>query len=208
MKSLAACILLVLLAAPAALLAQGPTKATQPVSIENTPIAFPAASRNAESAAPGPESFQFARVLFALALVIALIFLLRWAGRRLFPGAVPQGPSRTVQVLGRTMLAPKQSIVLLRVGRRVLVVGDTGAQMQSLCEITDEQEIAELTAQLAQEKPAALSRTFGQLLGRARDERAAESPGAGTDEKLAAAQDELGGLSQRVRVLSKRFGAR
>jgi flagellar protein FliO/FliZ len=54
-----------------------------------------------------------------LALVLAICGGLAVAARRLGPRA----PAAPVQVVGRVSLSPKHSVYLLRVGRRVLVVG-------------------------------------------------------------------------------------
>ena len=110
-------------------------------------------------------------MLLALAVVIALILLLRWGGRRMF--GLPGGgrASHAVQVLSRSALTPRQQVVLLKVGRRVLVVADNGSQMNSLCQITDPDEVAGLVGQLRTEKGNAAGAgagAFGGLFGRSR----------------------------------------
>nr|MBA3273479.1 flagellar biosynthetic protein FliO [Chthoniobacterales bacterium] len=118
--------------------------ATQPAatanSLENTVI-----RRNSSSATTQPGAGTAAvrpntgldvkRVSYSLAIVICLILALRWGGRLLFPGAKAFRPSRAVQVLSRNIISPKQQVIVLQVGRRVVVVGDSGAQMNPLCEI-------------------------------------------------------------------------
>jgi flagellar biogenesis protein FliO len=129
----------------------------------------------AEPASPSSPSnlSDVPRVLLALAIVVALILLLRWGGRRLF--GLPGGgrASHAVQVLSRSPLTPRQQVVLLKVGRRVLVVADNGSQMNSLCQITDPDEVAGLVGQLRSEKGSATglgagAGAFGGLFGRSR----------------------------------------
>ena len=121
--------------------------------------------------------FDFQRVLGALAIVLGLIFALRWVLRRsMNPAALPRA-SGTVQVLTRSPLSPRQQLLLLRVGRRLLVVADCNGQLNALSEITDPNEVAALVGQLRDEKLTAASRSFGNLLGmwrRGDDESAAD----------------------------------
>ncbi len=56
---------------------------------------------------------------FCLALVLAICGGIALAARRLAPRAA----AGAVQVVGRVSLSPKHSVYLLRVGRRVLVLG-------------------------------------------------------------------------------------
>jgi flagellar biogenesis protein FliO len=100
-------------------------------------------------------------------VVLGLIFFLKWGSRRLFALPAAGRSSRTVQVLTRSVLAPRQQVMLLQVGRRVLVVADSGSQMSNLCEITDPDEVAALLGQIRSEKESAAN-AFGSLLGRVR----------------------------------------
>ncbi len=110
------------------------------------------------------------RVLGALAAVIGLIFLLRWLGKRFFALPTAQRSSGVVQVLSRSVLSPKQQLVLVRVGQRVLVAADNGAQLSPLSEITDPDEVASLMGQLQSEKgngaSGTSSRAFNSMFGR------------------------------------------
>lgn len=124
--------------------------------------------------------FEPTRVVVALAVVIGLIALLRWVGRRVFGVAGPGRSTRAVQVLSRSPLSPKQNLVLIRVGRRLLVVADGGGAMNTLSEITDADEVAALLGQLQDDHNDRAIKTFGNLFGKKRGdfEREAESDSA------------------------------
>ncbi len=66
-----------------------------------------------------------------------------------------------MRLLSRTVLSPKQQVLLLQVGRRVIVVGDGGAAgMRPLCEITDPDEVAALVGDAkSAEATAAVARS-------------------------------------------------
>ncbi|QDT65637.1 flagellar biosynthetic protein FliO [Calycomorphotria hydatis] len=55
-------------------------------------------------------------------------------------------PSEAFTLLGRTRLEQRQSILLMKVGSRVLVVGSSNGELSTLSEITDPQEAHELIA--------------------------------------------------------------
>jgi len=165
-----------------------------------------------------PQGMDYPRVLGALGIVIGLIFVLRWGGRFLFPGAAGRGASRAIEVLSRSPLSPKQQVLLIRVGRRLVVVGDTGSQMNALCEITDPDEIASLVGQLRDEKSSATPRAFGALFGTSRGMFEAATDVAPPEEQrsslrdaedeaapAASAREELNGLRDRVRMLAEQF---
>jgi flagellar biogenesis protein FliO len=79
---------------------------------------------------------------------------MRWGARWFFPGALVARRSGAIRLLARTPLGPKQQVMLIAVGRRVLVVADNGQQMTRLTEITESEEISGLTADLAQARTA------------------------------------------------------
>ena len=101
-----------------------------------------------------------------LALVIGLIFLFRHVINR-FSGRTP-ATSRTgvVEVLARVGVAPKQQVVLLRIGGRVLLVGQSANGMTTLAEINDPDEVASVLAAVTASKPTVSAGQFASLLGR------------------------------------------
>ena len=138
------------------------------------PATAPAAAATTRPAATTPAGisygFELPRVLMALGLVLGLIFLLRWVMKSFFAGGVAGAAagSRAMQVLSRSPLSPRQQLLLVRVGRRLIVVGDSAGQMTALSEITDPDEVAALVGQVRDEKLSAASRTFGGLFTRVR----------------------------------------
>lgn len=161
-------------------------------------------------------AMDYPRVLAALGMVIALILGLRWGSRFIFPASVGRGGSRAIEVVSRSALSPKQQVFLLRVGRRLVVVGDSGSQMHPLCEITDPDEVAELIGQMRGERSSPGSRAFGAMFGRSRQRfEPAEDPPVDPAQELrdaepddvpvASAREELNGLRERVRLLAEQF---
>ena len=91
-------------------------------------------------------TFDTGRVMLSLALVVGLILFLKWGGKKIF-GMPSVGHSGVMQVVSRTMLAPKQQLLLVRVGRRILIVGDSGGRLSGIGQIEDPDEVAGLLSQ-------------------------------------------------------------
>lgn len=84
----------------------------------------------------------FAATVVVVALLLGAFVLLRkFMGRsRLF------APGNSMRVLARRPIAPRQEVVLVEIGPRVLVVGATRESLSRLGEITSAEEIASLRA--------------------------------------------------------------
>jgi hypothetical protein len=120
-----------------------------------------------------------------------------------------------VQVLSRNAISSKQQILILQIGRRIVVVGDSGQQLSTLCEITDADESTALLAQIRREKDQPASKTFAALLGRAGEKFHANDEPAATpgvtqsaslneaDLGLATTREELDGLMAKVRDMQR-----
>jgi flagellar biogenesis protein FliO len=149
--------------------------------------------------------------VLALAVVLGLIVVLRWGGKRLMTSGRLGRGSRGVQVLGRTYLSPRQQVLILQVGRRLLVVGDSGGQLNTLCQIDDPDEAATLIAQLRGEPEPPPQTSFATVFRRAR-QRYADEPDAPAsvpsdhedpDPQIVSARQELNGLAERVRSVAR-----
>lgn len=92
------------------------------------------------------------RVLLALALVAALIFLARFLLRRAGRRTGGFGLSGPVQTLWRGSLSGRQQLSLVRLGRRVLLLASCAQGATTLCEITNEAEVADVLESLQQGK--------------------------------------------------------
>lgn len=101
----------------------------------------PSDSRKIEDRPISPWS-QWGRTLGALALVVVLIFVARMMLKRF--GPVSGAGSRVLDVLASSTVSPRQQLLLVRVGRRVVLVGRSPAAMATLSEVTDPEEVAEL----------------------------------------------------------------
>ncbi len=123
-------------------------------------------TRPAGSTLAPVSSGDLSRMVVALAAVVGIIFLLRWVARRmaLVPGATRSG---AVKIISRSTVSPRQQVLVLQVGKRLVVVGDSGGAMHPLCEITDPDEIAAVVGGSRQENAEANPKSFTSLFRRA-----------------------------------------
>jgi len=142
------------------------------------------------------------RVALSLAAVLSLILVLRFLIRRISPGVMGRS-SRGIRVITRAYLAPKQQVVVLQVGRRILVVGDSGQHLSTLCEITDPDEAATLLAQITGRSSDSDQSSFADAMSHAAEPFFPTGDDHQNNPALQSARTELNGLSQRIRTLSK-----
>jgi flagellar protein FliO/FliZ len=72
----------------------------------------------------------------ALVFVLGLIWATTWAAKRLLKGRWSGGADTRMCVLERLHLAPKKSVEIVSIGKRVLVLGVTESQIGLLTELT------------------------------------------------------------------------
>ncbi len=142
------------------------------------------------------------QTLAALGLVIGLILLLRWAWGKIH-GATRIGQSPVVEVLSRTAVAPKNHVILLRVGDRILICGDAPGGLRTLAEVDDPEQVAGLLAAISAAAPNSRTRNFNQLLRRFHAERDRSAEGDHDDEdRVDRARDSVSGAMSRIRTLA------
>ncbi len=93
-----------------------------------------------EPGSPSPSLSPWTAV-GALSVVVCLILILARIFRRHAPLFSQTLPAEALEVLGRRFLDQKQSIVLLRIGSRILVVGSSATGLQGIGELSDPIEV-------------------------------------------------------------------
>lgn len=140
--------------------------ATRPVS-RGDEVEFQILSKRDESDGNG-----LVRTLVALAIVVALIFTARFFLRRFGVAGRGHNLSDTIDVVARTRVSPRQQLLLVRLGERLILVGNGPEGMSRLAEITDPSEVANLLKTAEQSKAVSL----GNLIKRKPDEEKNTTP--------------------------------
>lgn len=149
--------------------------ATQQPSIESQPVrksSFPKllVSKNNEGqpATPSESKNQFAAPLVtvtsSLAVVLGLFAALVWVSRKYgsktLGGAIP---NEVIQTLGTTPIDPRTRITMIRLGGRILVVAQTASGITPISEITDPEEVRNLTAHCVGDSKAKFTDTLKSI---------------------------------------------
>lgn len=143
--------------------------------IEHRPIG-PSKSRGGSEKSTAPAAsaqFDTSRTIAALVVVVALIFLVRWGLRKtalrmggfasqLGPGG--RAPSGVLAVLARYPVGRGQTLVLLQLDQRILLLNQSSDGFRPLAEITDPEEVASLIIKTRDEESESLSSKFTGLL--------------------------------------------
>ena len=104
-------------------------------------------------------------VVGSLAVVLGLFFVVAWFMRRGMPNSARRLPGEVVEVLGRTPLAGRQQMHLLRFGNKLLLVCASATGVDTIGEITDSLEIDRLAGLCAAQEATSASTTFKQIFG-------------------------------------------
>jgi flagellar biogenesis protein FliO len=160
------------------------------------------------------------RVVGALGVVLGCIFIVRWAGKKFLGLQATGAAGGPVQVLSRTTVSPRQQLMLIQVGRRIVLVANCGVQMNALCEISDAEEVAALAGELQQRRRTSATSAFLSIFGKAgakfeaEQQQAIAAPELETEEEpsreplvpeLATTRQEMRGLLDRVHKLSQHY---
>jgi len=217
---------------PAAPAAPAPPLAVPDASIPTESVVGPAAgpdtleSQNVP-ARNGHASSRFAyanlpkglpsiwRTLGSLLVVLALIVLAAYVLRRLSLGARGGPGLAGLEVLARSPISPKQSLCLVKLGSRLLLLGLSPNHMTALHAVEEPDDVAQILGALERRKPHSISNSFTRLFQR-EDENYADWLGEGAAagpaqdpspedpaQQWTQARGELGSLLEKVKGLAR-----
>ena len=160
---------------------------------------------------PGRSGWWIPSTLGALGGVIGLIFLLRAMLRRLLGQTGSGGDRSWLEVLGRLNVAPRSQILLIRLGPRLLVVGQSAGTLSCLANIDDPEEVAGLLAAISSSRPHSATEAFDGLVGRFNreypdHERLVEEGDDAGEFKVDRARNGISHLLARVRHMGRTGG--
>ena len=164
-------------------------------------------SNQAEKSAP--KRAWITQTAMALAAVVGLILLLRWVLSRISGRPIATNQHRTIEVLSRVSIAPRSHILLVRLGRRILVVGESPSGLHTLSDIQEAEEVADLLQSVSESKSTSSTHGFSQLMNLLNSEysdhqRLAEEGADDGEGHVDRTRDQLSALTSRLRVWGTR----
>lgn len=131
--------------------------------------------------------------------VLALVALAAWAVKKYLPARRLVSGTGVMEIVARLPLNPKQSLVLVKMGQRMVLVGLSPERVNTVCLVDDPEEVANLTGRIASYARDASDREFGQSL----DQQAETYTSGDDDETPLQAAGGVRGLLEKVRRLSR-----
>lgn len=173
---------------------------------EERPIVFAPAERQGGRIAGRREAVSppsmFAP-LFYVFLICAFFVGVLYLAKKHLPGHRRLFSHPAMEVLGRTHLDQRRYVSLLRVGKRILVVGVSPDELTSLSEITDESEITEIM-EVARPKTESGLTVFQRLFQRTAVRQEAEIEAGQADDKARELEEQMSSLRRRVKTIRNR----
>jgi flagellar biogenesis protein FliO len=147
---------------------------------------------------------QIVRTIFALALVLGLLYATLWVIKRFSGGAMGPTSAGSVQVVGRIYLSPKIVVYFLRLADELLVIGTNAGNISLLTSITDEDAISRIESDLKSDRAGAGAPGFPRLFDRslAKFQKNMEGEHSMFEDQLRTLNDQIGrlkGLARRKR---------
>jgi flagellar protein FliO/FliZ len=103
-------------------------------------------------------------MLVSLGMVVSLFLIAALMIRKSQPKQYQKLPKEVVEVLGRSPLGPRQNLVLLRFGSKLILVSQQPGETQSLGEIADAGEAARLVGLCEVQRPESVTGSFRDIL--------------------------------------------
>ncbi len=98
-------------------------------------------------------------------IVLGLFFGVAWCYKRGMRGvAAGHLPKQVLEVLGRSSLGPRQHLVLLRVGPKLVLVSVIQGEARTLTEITDPLEVDRMVGDCESIRPGSVTQSFREIL--------------------------------------------
>jgi len=125
---------------------------------------------------PDPTKNRFAAstmatMWMALLFVIILILVVAWLIRKAYPGSNRLfGTLPILQVLGRAHLGPRQTLAMVRLDNKLILLGITDHQINPVLTIDNPDEVSRLITLIEQARPTSIGAGFKGLFSREANE--------------------------------------
>jgi flagellar biosynthetic protein FliO len=136
------------------------------------------------------------RDAWPLLTVLGLIAAAALVVRRFMPARRMLTGQGVLDVVARASLSGKQSLLLVKMGRRLVLLGVSPERINALAEVEEREEVALLLGEVASTGPDSMSRVFAGSMAK---ERGAFLPDPLDRESAAEASRHVRGLLEKVR---------
>ena len=168
---------------------------------ENQPLAFSNSGNRRQLRGEGEYRMPSIWPALLCVIVVCAVFCgILYCAKKYLPGHRQLFSHPAMEILGRTHLDQRRYVSLLRVGKRIVVIGVSPDEMRSLSEITDEEEITGIM-EVARPKSEAGLNIFQRLFQRNVQQHEAAETRAIANARTAELEEQMSSLRQRVRAI-------
>jgi flagellar biogenesis protein FliO len=107
---------------------------------------------------------MFVSVISSLLIVIGLLLGAAWCYRKATPNLSGSLPKQALQVLGRAPLAPRQQLILVRFGPKLVLMSNLQGEVRTLSEIVDPLEVDRICGMCESSQAGSISDSFRTVL--------------------------------------------
>jgi flagellar biosynthetic protein FliO len=141
-------------------------EAEMPIARNPSPETAAAASDQARVVAKDRDKaaggwFSFSDFL-PLGVVLSLILALAWIIRRYRPARAMLGGGGVLEVVARLPVSSKQTLLLVRMGRQLVLLGQSQDQVTMLTEVNDPEEVSSIIGEAVSRTNRSLSHEFAE----------------------------------------------
>lgn len=143
-----------------------PQPGSRSMGVTHIPLDLPSEGDTERPDRAAPGSLQALLSIGSSLLIVVGLFLgVAWCYRKTLHTSIGGGlPQQVVNVLGRTPLAARQQMVLVRFGSKLVLVSVIQGEARTLSEITDPLEVDQLVGLCEAAKPGSISHSFKNVL--------------------------------------------
>ncbi len=141
------------------------------------------------------------RDLLPLSVVLAVIVGLGMLLKRSLRGRKLLGSTGAIEVMARCFISSRQSLVLVKLGRRLLLVGVSPDRLSTLCVVEDPDQVAGLLGEIASRRPDSLTQAFENSF---KDEAAQYDWMSPPEDAASAARGQVQRLLEKIRRFTRR----
>jgi flagellar biosynthetic protein FliO len=148
-------------------------------------------------------TFSLVSELWPLMVVLALIGGGAMFLKKYLPKSRLSVGSDVLRVVARTSVGPKQQLMLVKLGRRLLLLGVSPERMNALTTVDDPDQVAMLLGEAARAQPDSMTQAFAASINH---ESAAYEAETGDEDATETTRGHVQGLLQKVRQLAGKGG--
>ncbi len=142
------------------------------------------------------------RDLWPLLAVLVLIAAIALFLKKFLPTRRLMAGSQVLRIVARTHVTPKQQLMLIKLGRRMVLLGVSPDRISTLSTVDDPEQVALLLGEVASSQANSASRAFVESMGEEADTYE-ELP---EEDATSATRGQVHGLLEKVRSLAGKTG--